>query len=79
MDGPLLPIGFRDLGVSARGWLVVAALVCALFLPPLVLVFFFALTLPFGSAAGMFLPALVAANPRRPCTRQTALRGPPTR
>jgi hypothetical protein len=79
MDGPLLPIGFQNLGADARGWLVVAALVCALFLPPLVLVFFFALTLAADSAAGMFLLAPVVANPRRPCTRQTALRGPPVR
>jgi hypothetical protein len=79
MDGELLPIGCRNLGAGARGWLLVTALVCALFCPPLVLVFFFALTLAVGSAAGMFLPAPVTANPRRPCTRQTALRGPPAR
>jgi hypothetical protein len=79
MDGALFPTGFRDLGAGARGWLIAAALVCALLCPPLVLAFFFALTLAVDSAAGMFLLAPVVANPRRPCTRHNALRGPPAR
>jgi hypothetical protein len=72
-------MSFRDLGTGVRGCFILAALVCALLCPPLVLVFLCTLTLTVAAAIGSPLQAPAVASARRAYIHRPALRGPPAR